>query len=166
MWNPTGEGSQFLSRASYFQVLVTISLTSLYSSVPLFVPQERRGKEMVCPWSTIFAEVPFYALSEGLGALVKVMFSLASIPKQEFHTKFLVMILARMIRITLRLKKFALLFSFNHLVPHGKVAPMSQLKLCSSAALPSWGIHRAVGAELIRPQPGLFVVLMDLRKVF
>lgn len=56
---------------------------------------------MVCAWSRIFAEVPFYALSEGLGALAKITFLLASIPKQKFHTKFLVMILVRMIRITL-----------------------------------------------------------------
>lgn len=79
-----GEGSQFLSRASYSQELVTIPLTSLCSSVPFFVPQERREEEMVCAWSTIFAEVPFYALSKDLGALVKVTFLLASIPKQEF----------------------------------------------------------------------------------
>lgn len=96
-----GESSQFLSRASYSQELVTISLNSLYSSVPLFVPRGRRGEEKVCAWSTIFAEVPFYALSKGLGALAKITFLLSSIPKQEFHTKFLVMILVRMIRITL-----------------------------------------------------------------
>lgn len=109
-----GEGSQFLSRASYSQELVTIPLTSLCSSVPLFVPQERRGEETVCAWSTIFAEASCYALFKGLGALVNVTFLLASIPKQEFHTKFLVMILVRMIRITLLLNKFALLFSLDH----------------------------------------------------
>lgn len=75
---------------------------------------------MVCAWSTTFAEVLSYALSEGLGALAKVTFLLASIPKQEFHTKFLVMILVRMIRITLLLKKFALLFSLDYLVPMEK----------------------------------------------
>lgn len=99
MWNAMGESSQFLSRASYSQELVTILLTSfIQACLSLCL---RGEEEKVCAWSTIFAEVPFYALSKGLGALAKITFLLASIPKQEFHTKFLVMILVRMIRITL-----------------------------------------------------------------
>lgn len=108
-----GEGSQFLSKASYSHVLVLILFFfSLFKCASLCLSAVKgRGDGMHIV--NTYAEGPIYSPSEGLGALVNGTFLLASILKQEFHTKFLV----RMIRITLLVKKFPFLFSLVHLAP-------------------------------------------------
>lgn len=112
-----GEGSQFLSKASYSQVLgIILFFPNLFKCASLCASVEKgRGDGMHI--ANTYAEVPIYTLSEGLGALINGTFLLASFLKQEFHTKFLVMILVRKLRITLLIKKFPFLFSLDHLVP-------------------------------------------------
>jgi hypothetical protein len=52
-----------------------------------------KGKKDGVHFINISANVSFCSSSEDLGALVNVIFLLAIIPKQKFHTKFPVMIL-------------------------------------------------------------------------